>query len=315
MTRALGIDFGSLTHRIAFLETGEVLAPEFFRTSAVLSSHPMAKRLGPQNMPDLFSEIKANAEKLAGETVQEAVFSAPFFFSGSECSQLAGAAKTAGLRVLNWTGSSTDALLAWRMLTKKRGTFALASCGAGYFEICIADLKEESLQVKARRGAAWGGQDLNSEIASRLLAEMRVQFGQEAQDPVILKRFFDEIEKVKLMLASRSSYDFEMLISEKGGRFSKALSRYEYREWIRAPLQKITDLCREALEESGVGGSLQEVLLAGGASRGLLFQEAVKDAFQKPFSTDVNPEFSGVYGTALRAEMLAGGIKPLRIVE
>ena len=335
---AIGIDFGTLTNRIAFLAAGGILEPEFFQTLSFPSPFPMARRLlgplegrdfvgqwnsflslkgpAPNAAATLFHGLKAQVEKFTGRTVSQAVFSVPFCFADPERAGLERAVKADGLAVLEWIHDSTAALLAYGILKKKRGVFGIASMGAGYFEFCLARLPDGVLNIMARRSLPWGGQDINFEIAARFAKEMQDRAGEAGRNPAFTKKTFEEIEKAKLALSHRGSYDFEIVDSDKGTHFSKALSRYEFQEWIRGPLQKITDVCLEALGESGVAKEeIREIFLAGGASRTGFLQDALKNNFQRPLAAELNPELAVVFGTALRAEMLAGGIQQIRIVE
>ncbi len=236
-------------------------------------------------------------------TVGGAVITVPAYFDDAQRQATRDAGRLAGLEVLRLLNEPTAAALAYGLEKKQNGLFVVFDLGGGTFDVTVLRLEDGVFQVQSTGGdSALGGDDMDREIAERLLATLAPS---NARTPELVSLALELAREAKHALTEREAVELDVHApGAKPARFS--LTRVEFEAWIEPLIARTERACRRALRAAGVapaeGGG---VLLVGGAARGPRGRRAVKELFGKEPLADIDPDLVVAYGAAVQADLLA----------
>lgn len=158
------------------------------------------------------------------------------------------------------------------------------------------------LTVAAHAGDALrGGLDFTSSVYSLLEPQWRAQ-GVPLDDVAVAAEAEAEAEAVKVRLSSEGSTEGTV----RG--VAVPLSRADAEACMWPHVERLLDLCREALQEARVRiKDVRTVLLVGGQSRAPLVRRSVHRMFQRDAMHPPAPDEAVACGAAVHAALLGGG--------
>jgi molecular chaperone HscA len=222
------------------------------------------------------------------------VITVPAYFDDAQRQATRDAGRLAGLEVLRLLNEPTAAALAYGLEKRKTGVFAVYDLGGGTFDVTILSLEDGVFQVKSTGGdSALGGDDMDREIAERLLAASG-----EARTPTQVSVALERARRAKHALTEQES------VSVGGTSFS--VSRTEFESWIAPLLERTGRACRRALRDAGLSPEqVDGVILVGGATRVPAVRRYVEELFGKEPLADIDPDLVVAYGAAVQADLLS----------
>jgi molecular chaperone HscA len=234
-----------------------------------------------------------------------AVITVPAYFDDAQRQATRDAGRLAGLDVLRLLNEPTAAALAYGLDKQEHGLFAVYDLGGGTFDVTILLLDEGVFQVKSTGGdSALGGDDMDREIAERMLAAMGATTPQ-TRTPEVVSIALEAARRAKHALTDAAEVSIE-LPKKGGGELLFSVTRADFDAWIQPLLERTGKSCRRALRDAGLSASeLSGVILVGGSTRVPRVRSYVQGLFGKEPLSDIDPDLVVAYGAAIQADLLS----------
>lgn len=267
--------------------------------------------------------LKADAEKVLGETITDAVITVPAYFNDAQRQATKDAGKIAGLNVRRIVNEPTAAALAYGLDKKTNESKVLVfDLGGGTFDVSILDISEGVFEVLSTSGDnKLGGDDWDAAIVNHLVNEFKGSTGVDlSSDKMAMQRLREAAEKAKIELSSmqQTNINLPFLTADASGpkHFDYTLTRAEFQRIT----QDLLDRCRKpvetALGDAGVStGEIDEVLLVGGSTRMPAVQELVESITGKKPNMSVNPDEVVAMGAAVQGAVLDGDVEGILLLD
>ncbi len=271
----------------------------------------------------ILQKMKKTAEDYLGQSVTEAVITAPAYFNDSQRQATKEAGEIAGLTVKRIVNEPTAAALAYGLdKANKDQKIAVFDLGGGTFDISILELGGGVFEVKSTNGDTHlGGDDFDHVIIDWLADEFQKEEGIDLrQDPMALQRLKEAAEKAKIELSSTTSTEINlpyiMPVNGIPKHLVKTLTRAKFEQLADKLIQATIPPCEQALKDAGLKASdIDEVILVGGSTRIPAVQEIVQKFFGKAPSKGVNPDEVVAVGAAIQGGVLAGDVKDVLLLD
>jgi molecular chaperone DnaK len=270
----------------------------------------------------ILQKLKRAAENYLGETVTDAVITAPAYFNDSQRQATKDAGTIAGLNVRRIINEPTAAALAYGLDKKKDETIAVYDFGGGTFDISILEVGDNVVEVKATNGNTHlGGDDLDQRVIEWIVAEFKKDQGIDlGGDLMALQRLKEAAEKAKVELSSTQETEINLpfVTADASGpkHLNLKLTRAKFEQLVDDLISKTMEPCRMALKDAGLSANqINEVILVGGSTRIPKVQEMVKELFGKEPNKTVNPDEVVGVGAAIQGGVLAGDVKDVLLLD
>ncbi|WP_420105066.1 molecular chaperone HscC [Herbaspirillum huttiense] len=245
--------------------------------------------------------LKADAEAALGVEITEAVITVPAYFSDAQRKATRDAGRMAGLNVERLLNEPTAAALAYGIHQREAETkFLVVDLGGGTFDVSVLDLFEGVMEVRASAGDnLLGGEDFVGAIVDAFCR--RHDIGDSLRhEPSFARLLHTRAEQAKRALSDVGSTSlqvewgdrhYEMTLDEAGleSICAPLLAR------LRAPVQRALADAAIPLEE------LDNVVLAGGATRMPIVRKMIARMFGRFPAIDLNPDEVVALGAAVQA--------------
>jgi molecular chaperone DnaK len=235
----------------------------------------------------ILRKLKRDAERSLGTSVERAVITVPAYFNDAQRAATKRAGEAAGFVVERLLAEPTAAALAYGLdrLTE-HAKVAVYDLGGGTFDVSVLELTGRVFEVLATNGDTHlGGDDIDAAIAERC--------GVSRMAAEAIKREFSEPERHQFSI-------------------SPALF-----ESICRPIIERTRLhCLRSLQDAGLKpADLDEVILAGGATRMPLVRDFVQEIFGRQPDTSQHPDEVVAVGAAIQAGILEGAVHNVTLLD
>jgi Fe-S protein assembly chaperone HscA len=277
----------------------------------------------PEVSAIVLKALKERAEAHFGEPVDKAVVTVPAYFNDSQRQATKDAGRIAGLDVVRIVNEPTAASLAYGLQRLGQGVIAVYDLGGGTFDISILRVKDGIFEVLATNGDTHlGGDDFDRVLMLWLLEDVQARHHAELdRDCVDLGRDAEAVQELRLAAEAAkirlSSDDRTTLtIPFPGFTYRREIARAEIEQLIAPLVAKTLGPCRQALTDAGLTpADIDQVVLVGGSTRVPLVRRRVQELFGKPPHSQLNPDEVVALGAAVQAQILAGGIKDMLLLD
>jgi len=245
--------------------------------------------------------LKERAETHFGEPVEKAVVTVPAYFNDSQRQATKDAGRIAGLDVVRIVNEPTAASLAYGLHRLGQGVIAVYDLGGGTFDISILRVKDGIFEVLATNGDTHlGGDDFDRVLMLWLLEDVQARHHRELdRDCVELARDGEAMQELRLAAEAAKI------------RLSTEIERL-----LEPLVSRTLGPCRQALADAGLTPSdIDQVVLVGGSTRVPLVRRRVQELFGKAPHSQLNPDEVVALGAAVQAQILAGGIKDMLLLD
>ena len=270
----------------------------------------------------VLGKLKADAEALLGEKIEEAVITVPAYFDDSQRQATKNAGEIAGLKVKRIINEPTAAALAYGLDKKKNEQIAVYDFGGGTFDVSVLEVGYDTVEVKATGGDTHlGGDDFDKKIVEYLIAEYKKQEGIDiSKDPLALQRLREAAEKAKHELSSAMEAEINIpyISSDAFGpkHFVTKLTRAKLESLVQEFIDRSIELALKTVKDAKFSiKDIDEVILVGGQTRMPAMVEAVKKAFGKEPHKGVNPDEVVAVGAAIQAGIMQGDVKDILLLD
>lgn len=281
------------------------------------------KRYSPPEISAMIlQKLKQAAEDYLGETITDAVITAPAYFDDSQRQATKDAGRIAGLNVLRIINEPTAASLAYGMDKKKEEKIAVYDLGGGTFDISILEIGEGVIEVKSTNGNTFlGGDDFDLRIMDWMVEEFNKDQGIDLKkDKMALQRLKEAAERAKIELstAMETEINLPFVTADASGpkHLLMKLSRSKFEQLVGDLIEGTTGPCKNALADANLSPSnIDEVLLVGGQTRTPKVQQIVQTFFGKEPNKTVNPDEVVAVGAGIQAAVLKGEVKEVLLLD
>jgi molecular chaperone DnaK len=270
----------------------------------------------PEVSAQVLRTLKLQAEAHLGEPIGRAVITVPAYFNDAQRQATKDAGRIAGLDVLRIVNEPTAASLAYGLQKLTQGIIAVYDLGGGTFDISILRVKDGVFEVLATNGNTHlGGDDFDRAMVEWLLGDIRTSHGVDlSADPEALQELRLGAEAAKCRLSSEERT--ALTIPFDGFTYRRDITRSDLEGLITPLVVATLGPCRMALEDAGLtAGQIDEIVLVGGSTRVPLVRRRVEELFGKTPHSQLNPDEVVALGAAVQAQILAGGITDMLLLD
>ena len=245
--------------------------------------------------------LKEDAEAFLGCTIDAAVITVPAYFSDSQRKATRAAGQLAGLKVDRLLSEPTAAALAYGLNeAKDESKFLVFDLGGGTFDVSVIEKFEGVMEVRATAGDNFlGGEDFTQAIALHYLEKSGVP-SEAGLDPAFQQQLVARAESLKLDLPSRKS---DSLTAQwQGVSYSVEIDEDLFSKLTEDLLARLRMPVERALRDARIRATeIDNVILAGGATRMPLVRQLVTRMFGRFPNSGVNPDEVVAAGAAVMA--------------
>ncbi len=248
--------------------------------------------------------LKADAEAMLGEAVDEAVITVPAYFNDAQRKATKAAGELAGLRVARLLTEPTAAALAYGLdALEEESTILVVDLGGGTFDVSVLNCFEGVMEVRACAGDSWlGGEDFVDVIVAAFMAGPGAEAGlpPPSEGSVLRAALRRQAELMKRALSDAESATLDL--AHDGKTLHWSLTRDGFEKLAEPLLARLRAPIERALRDARVDpDALSQIVLAGGASRMPMFRRLIARLFQRLPVQSINPDEVVARGAAVRA--------------
>ena len=235
----------------------------------------------------ILRKLKADAERELGCSVDRAVITVPAYFNDAQRAATKRAGELAGFLVERLLAEPTAAALAYGLgRLSDKSKVAVYDLGGGTFDVSVLELSAGVFQVLATNGdTQLGGDDIDAAIAQGLECT-------RAEAEAIKKKFSESANP------------------------SERIARPAFDSICRPVIERTRKHCLRSLQDAGLKREdLDEVILAGGATRMPLVREFVREVFGREPNISQHPDEVVALGAAIQAGILEGAVKNVALLD
>lgn len=263
----------------------------------------LAKReFRPEELSALvLKSLKADAEAFLGEPVTEAIITVPAYFSDAQRKATKAAGQLAGLQVDRLLNEPTAAALAYGMhQLGNESRFLVFDLGGGTFDVSILELFEGVMEVRACAGDNFlGGEDFVSALVG-LFCERNTLTDRQRADRHFMQRLWSQAEAAKRTLSSGSTAS--ICVRHDDTEYTLTLDEALLEQTCAHLMARLRDPVERALRDANVrSNELDNVVLAGGATRMPMVRRLAARMFGRLPACDINPDEVVALGAAVQA--------------
>jgi molecular chaperone HscA len=250
---------------------------------------------------EILKSLKARARDALGTEPDSAVITVPAYFDHAQRSATTEAARAAGLRVLRLLNEPTAAAISYGLDHGKAGVVVVYDLGGGTFDLSVLRLEKGVFNVLATAGdTALGGDDFDMALAQHVLKQSGHDGGSDSLSTKLWQELLRFARQVREQLSERESVELSWQ------KWNGTLSRSELNALIADYVGRTISICESCLKDANLSVSdVDEVVLAGGATRTPAVHKAVEKFFNKMPRADIDPDSVVALGAAIQAHMLA----------
>ncbi|MFN4291169.1 MAG: Hsp70 family protein [Permianibacter sp.] len=267
----------------------------------------------------VLKSLKADAEAALGETVHEAIITVPAYFSDAQRKATRIAGELAGLKVDRLLNEPTAAAMAYGLHQRDRESkFLVFDLGGGTFDVSILEMFDGVMEVRASAGDNFlGGEDFVSVLAQDFI---KSQLGERAasvsSEPAFVQQVRKQAELTKRTLSQASTAT--MTVRWQDQEWQKRYSEDDFLKLATPLLDRLQAPLERALRDARIrAAELDEIVLAGGATRKPIVRKLVSRLFQRFPQISLNPDEVVAHGAAVQAglKMRAATLEEVVLVD
>lgn len=256
----------------------------------------------------VLKSLIADAEAFLGERIDSAVITVPAYFNDKQRKATRAAGELAGLRVERLLNEPTAAALSFQLhQSEPESKFVVCDLGGGTFDVSILELFEGLVEVRASTGDNFlGGEDFSDALVEGFMSAVGKAAGIELGDRRgdIYQMLRRQADQAKLTLSEEESAEIQ--VQWRSQTVSWTVSRENFEGLCTELLQRIRQPLVRALRDSGLDtDAINEVVLAGGATRMPMVRQAISRMFGRIARASRNPDHVIAEGAAIMAGLHA----------
>ncbi|QNA87288.1 molecular chaperone HscC [Massilia sp. Dwa41.01b] len=260
------------------------------------------KSFRPEELSALIlRSLKEDVEAALGQPVLEAIITVPAYFSDAQRKATRAAGQLAGLKVERLLNEPTAAAMAYGIhLRDSESKFLVFDLGGGTFDVSVLDLFENVMEVRASAGDNYlGGEDFVGVLVERFFQEAKVPQALRG-DPQFMQRLHAQVELAKRALSEAPQASIR--VGDGKADYGMTLDEASFEKACADLLARLRHPVERALRDARLPiAQLDNIVLAGGATRMPIVRRMVARMFGRFPSGDINPDEVVALGAAVQA--------------
>jgi molecular chaperone HscC len=248
----------------------------------------------------ILRSLKEDAEAFLGQPVTEAIITVPAYFSDAQRKATRAAGQLAGLKVERLLNEPTAAALAYGIHQRDAETrFLVFDLGGGTFDVSVLDLFEGVMEVRASAGDNMlGGEDFVLCLVDHFFQQNKLPASLKS-DAHFMQRMIAAAESAKRALSESDRATIR--INHNDAEHTLELDEAALERICGELLRRLRDPVERALRDANLRiAELDNVVLAGGATRMPVVRRLVARMFGRFPSCDINPDEVVALGAAVQ---------------
>ena len=249
----------------------------------------------------ILRSLKEDAEAALGHPITEAIVTVPAYFSDAQRKATRVAGQLAGLKVDRLLNEPTAAALAYGIHLRGTETrFLVFDLGGGTFDVSVLDLFEGVMEVRASAGDNFlGGEDFVNLLVDQFFESAKVP-SRLKKDAQFMQRLGAQVEGAKRALSETPSVTIR--VSHAEDDYSMVLDEAGLERACAPLLARLREPVERAMRDASLSSAeLDNIVLAGGATRMPVVRRMVARMFGRFPATDINPDEVVALGAAVQA--------------
>jgi molecular chaperone HscC len=249
----------------------------------------------------ILRSLKEDAEAALGHPITEAIITVPAYFSDAQRKATRVAGQLAGLKVDRLLNEPTAAALAYGIhLRGMESKFLVFDLGGGTFDVSVLDLFDGVMEVRASAGDNFlGGEDFVNLLVDQFFETAKVPTRLK-KDVQFMQRLGAQVEGAKRALSDTTSVTIK--INHADNDYSMMLDEAGLERACAPLLARLRDPVERALRDASLtSAGLDNVVLAGGATRMPVVRRMVARMFGRFPANEINPDEVVALGAAVQA--------------
>lgn len=245
--------------------------------------------------------LREDAEAELGQPVTEAIITVPAYFSDAQRKATRAAGELAGLRVERLLNEPTGAALAYGIHNRDgESRFLVFDLGGGTFDVSVLDLFEGVMEVRASAGDNWlGGEDFVSCLVDHFFEQNKLP-AKLKHHREFMQRLAAQIEIAKRKLSEATQTTVRL--HHDGQDYSLSLDEALFERLCAPLLARLRTPVERALRDANLRShELDNIVLAGGATRMPIVRRLVARMFGRFPASEINPDEVVALGAAVQA--------------
>lgn len=245
--------------------------------------------------------LREDAEAELGQPVTEAIITVPAYFSDAQRKATRTAGELAGLRVERLLNEPTGAALAYGIHNRDgESRFLVFDLGGGTFDVSVLDLFEGVMEVRASAGDNWlGGEDFVSCLIDHFFVHNKLP-AKLKQHREFMQRLAAQVEIAKRKLSETAQTTIRL--HHDGLDYSLPLDEALLERLCAPLLARLRTPVERALRDANLrSNELDNIVLAGGATRMPIVRRLVARMFGRFPASEINPDEVVALGAAVQA--------------
>ena len=245
--------------------------------------------------------LKEDAEAALGQPVHEAIITVPAYFSDAQRKATRAAGQLAGLKVERLLNEPTAAALAYGIHQRdSETTFLVFDLGGGTFDVSVLDLFENVMEVRASAGDNYlGGEDFVTVLVERFFAAAAVPQALK-DDAHFMQRLHAQVELAKRALSDAPQAWIR--VGDGKHEYGMELGEAQLEQSCADLLARLRHPVERALRDARLPiAQLDNIVLAGGATRMPLVRKMAARMFGRFPACDIDPDQVVALGAAIQA--------------
>lgn len=255
----------------------------------------------------LLRYLKEEAEKVTGQTIDEAVVTVPAYFYHKERQATINAAKKASLNIRQIINEPTAAAMNYGINHwRENARILVYDLGGGTFDVTLVQMKKgnrmESLQTTGDH--TLGGKDWDSRICMIIEDKIESETGiLSAEYPEIRQIVNRAVENIKKQLTTRNIAIVRLNLPDYGW-YSATVSLEEFEQNTNDLIDRTGTLCESLLHGLNIGWhDVTDILLVGGSTRMRQVSAYLKRISGHTPLSQVNPDEAVALGAAIQVHL------------
>jgi len=261
-----------------------------------------ARSFRPEELSALILRaLKEDAEAALGQPITEAIITVPAYFSDAQRKATRAAGQLAGLKVERLLNEPTAAALAYGIHQRGSETkFLVFDLGGGTFDVSVLDLFEGVMEVRASAGDnTLGGEDFVLCLVNHFIGHHKLPASLKS-DAQFMQRLIAQAEAAKRALSEKPSAVIK--VAHGDTEYELEIDEATLERICVELLRRLRDPVERALRDANLRiQELDNVVLAGGATRMPLVRKLVARMFGRFPACDINPDEVVALGAAVQA--------------
>ena len=261
----------------------------------------------------LLKHLIEDAEKAAGEKIDEAVITVPAYFEDAQRTATKRAGESCGIKVPKIINEPTAAAISYGYKHSADKTLLVYDLGGGTFDVTIVRITKGNIEVIGTHGNhILGGKDWDAAIVKYVCDKFANEFDVDPRDDLATKNeLIVAAEGHKKTLSIAESVTIP--VNYDGCSEKYTLTRDEFESMTEHLMNATKEVCEDLMDSVGMQWTnIDEILLVGGSTRMPGVAKFLKDLTGREVITHGDTDLAVAKGAAITAELYSSSATGIR---